>query len=179
MHRYILAVALLLGGASAFAQEQAGLVLDLDSSRDAEAQFGLGVIYDYGINVPEDDAEAARWYRRSAMQGLAAAQYRLGWMHHTGRSVVRDVVEAAIWYRRAARQGYALAQSKLGEMYRNGEGVPKSDVKAYMWLNLAGAQGFDNARELRDLVARDMTPNQIAEAQQISLTCLDNAYKDC
>jgi TPR repeat protein len=33
---------------------------------DAEAQFNLGVSYENGMDVPEDDAEAVRWYRLAA-----------------------------------------------------------------------------------------------------------------
>ena len=31
--------------------------------------FNLGVIYDIGVGVPEDDAEAARWFRKAAERG--------------------------------------------------------------------------------------------------------------
>ena len=42
---------------------------------DATAQFNLGVMYaNGGEGVPEDDAEAVRWYRLAAEQGYAAAQ---------------------------------------------------------------------------------------------------------
>ncbi len=47
---------------------------------DAEAQFNLGVRYDVGRGVPEDDVEAVRWYRLAAEQGDAYAQYDLGGM---------------------------------------------------------------------------------------------------
>ena len=45
---------------------------------DASAQFNLGVIYDLGKGVTEDDEEAAKWYLKSANQGQAEAQYSLG-----------------------------------------------------------------------------------------------------
>jgi TPR repeat protein len=41
---------------------------------DASAQHNLGVMYDNGQGVPEDDAEAVRWYRLAADRGLAGAQ---------------------------------------------------------------------------------------------------------
>ena len=44
------------------------------------AQLGLGVIYDEGRGVRQDDAEAARWFRRAAEQGQAHAQNNLGLM---------------------------------------------------------------------------------------------------
>ena len=43
-----------------------------------EAQLDLGLRYDLGKGVPQDDAEAVRWYRLAADQGLALAQFSLG-----------------------------------------------------------------------------------------------------
>ncbi len=44
----------------------------------ADAQSNLGVMYDNGEGVPQDHAEAVRWYRLAADQGLALAQFSLG-----------------------------------------------------------------------------------------------------
>ncbi|MFB3041139.1 MAG: excinuclease ABC subunit UvrB, partial [Candidatus Poribacteria bacterium] len=41
------------------------------------AQTNLGVMHDNGNGVPEDDAEAVRWYRLAAERGFAAARYSL------------------------------------------------------------------------------------------------------
>jgi uncharacterized protein len=35
------------------------------------AQYNLGVMYAIGQGVPEDDAEAVKWYRKAAEQGHA------------------------------------------------------------------------------------------------------------
>ena len=83
----------------------------------------LGVMYANGEGVPEDDAEAVRWYRMAAEQGHAGAQYALGFMYATGRGVLKDDAEAVRWYRMAAEQGHAGAQYNLGLMYANGRGV--------------------------------------------------------
>ena len=79
----------------------------------------------------------------------------------------KDAVLAVGWYRRAAEQGNIHAQHSLGLMYDQGEGVPKDAVSAYMWFNLAAAQGHDTARANRDVVEKQMTPAQIAEAQKL------------
>src|SRR5262249_31743463 len=60
------------------------------------------------------------------------------------------------------------AQYKLGVFYDNGLGVPQDHISAYMWLNLSAAQGRDGAAAFRDLIARRMTPAQIAEAQKLA-----------
>ena len=94
---------------------------------DARAQSRLGNMYRYGEGVPQDDAEAVRWYRLAAEQGYASAQTRLGVMHFEGRGVMQDFAEAARWYRRAADQGEVHAQFFLGGLYTTGRGVPQDD----------------------------------------------------
>ena len=44
---------------------------------DAVAQFNLGLMYQDGLGVLQDDAEAARWYRLAAEQGNSVAQVNL------------------------------------------------------------------------------------------------------
>jgi TPR repeat protein len=39
----------------------------------ARAQYNLGVMYETGEGVPEDDVEAVRWWRMAAEQGDALA----------------------------------------------------------------------------------------------------------
>ena len=70
--------------------------------------------------------------------------------------------------RALAEQGMAIAQYNLGLMYANGDGVPQDYVLAYMWWNLAAAQGLENAQKNKDLVEKQMTREQIAEAQRLS-----------
>ena len=48
---------------------------------DANAQYNLGVMYRNGEGVPEDDRQAAFWYRKAAEQGDASAQNNLGLMY--------------------------------------------------------------------------------------------------
>jgi TPR repeat protein len=50
----------------------------LESQGDALAQYDRGVMYYYGRGVLEDDAEAVRWWRLAAEQGIAHAQEMLG-----------------------------------------------------------------------------------------------------
>ena len=61
--------------------------LPLAREGDAAAQYSLGNMYRRGLVVPPDDAEAVRWYRKSADQGNASAQYLLGVMYDGGRGV--------------------------------------------------------------------------------------------
>jgi clan AA aspartic protease (TIGR02281 family) len=132
------------------------------------AQYLLALLYFNGQGVPQDYVEAAKWMRKAAQQGLADAQYYLGVLYRYGEGVPQDHVEAASWFRRAAEEGHGDAQYALGSAYVNGEGVPQDFVLAYMWLNLAAAQGKEDVRKCRDLVAKWLTPAQIAEAQRLA-----------
>ena len=71
----------------------------------ARAQNNLGIMYDDGYGVPEDDTEAVKWYRKGATQGYAPAQTNLGHMYDEGEGVPQDDVEAVKWYRAAADAG--------------------------------------------------------------------------
>ncbi len=135
---------------------------------DAAAQVNLGVMYASGQGVAKDEREAVRWFRLAAEQGAAAAQNNLGVAYAFGRGVAKDDREAVRWFRLAAEQGYANAQFRLGGRYAFGQGVAKDVVRAYTWFNLAAAQGEEKAGELRELIAKEMTRAQIAEAQRLS-----------
>ena len=80
----------------------------------------------------------------------------------------RDYATAVRLIRPLAEQGDANAQYNLGVIYDNGLGVPQDKISAYMSLSLSAAQGRDGAAAFRDLIARRMTPAQIAEAQKLA-----------
>ena len=54
-------------------------------------------MYANGSGVPQDAAEAVRWYRLAAEQGLARAQTNLGFMYANGSGVPQDAAEATRW----------------------------------------------------------------------------------
>ena len=122
--------------------------------------------------MPQDYAEAVKWYRKAAEQGNAPAQVNLGVRYNEGQGVPQDYAESVKWYRLAAEQGIADAQFNLGLMYGKGEGVPQDYVEAHRWFNLAASRvtGEDSNRfrKPRDLVAKKMTSAQIAEAQRLA-----------
>ena len=89
-------------------------------SGDPEAQFNLGVRYNDGQSVPQDDAQAAIWIRKAAEQGYADAQLNLGARYNDGYGVPQDYAQAAAWYRKAADKGIAQARHNLGLLYDKG-----------------------------------------------------------
>jgi TPR repeat protein len=151
------------------------LMKPLAEQGDAFAQYNLALFYSKGQGVPQDYAEATKWYRKAAEQGDADAQYNLALYYSKGQGVPQDYAEAAKWYRRAAEQGNTMAQLNLGFMYGTGQGVPQDYVMAHMWYNLAASrfsvlekEARENAVKNMDIAASMMTPAQIAEAQRLA-----------
>ena len=145
----LVAAAVILVALAAGAQAQTP---EIDALRtraaqgDARAQFDLGLRYATGEGVPQDDAEAARWYRLAAEQGNVTAQVNLGVMYFNGAGVPQDDAEAVRWYRLAAGQGHVTAQHNLRGSYANGAGVPQDDAEAVRWFRLAAEQGHAGAQ---------------------------------
>ena len=71
----------------------------------AFAQFNLGVLYDEGKGVSQDDAMALKWYQRAADQGLSQAQVNLAIMYENGQGMAPNLQRAYFWYTLADEQG--------------------------------------------------------------------------
>jgi len=64
---------------------------------DATAQFSVGARYATGEDVPQDYAEAVRWFSMAAEQGHVVSQATLGAYYWAGRGVPQDLVKAYFW----------------------------------------------------------------------------------
>ena len=134
---------------------------------DAMAQFCVGRLYANGFGVAMNDELALRWYGLAAEQGYSEAQFNLGLMHANGWGVEMNDQEAAKWYRLAAEQGFITAQTSLAMLSHKGRGVEQNLVEAYMWYDIAIQLGDLNSSVKLDDVADDLSPEQVATAQQM------------
>lgn len=110
---------------------------------DAEAQLAIGNILRPNMNCrSQANAEAAKWYRKAADQGLTDAEYYIGRLHDAGEGLERSDKEAMKWYLLAAAKGHAQAQYQLGMLYgRRHDGLPADMGKSLKWITLAAYQG--------------------------------------
>lgn len=134
----------------------------------AEAQYGLGIMYETGNGVKKSNVEALNWYKKAAEQGDTEAQkradalsqeqnahspedlYNLGKKYYDEHGVEQINANAFPLLLKAANQGHADAQFLIGKMCYYGKGV-KQDLKiAEEWLRLAANQGHANAKLLLD-----------------------------
>ena len=77
------------------------------------------------------------------------------------------------------RLGHATAQSNLGAMYYNGQRVFADVVMAHMWFNIAAANGAESAGANRDIIAKEMTSEDISKAEAMARACFNSNYEKC
>ncbi len=118
---------------------------------------------DYGRQTLTAKAEA----------GDSDAQYRLGESYCCGpQGYYYDTMKALHWWCKAALQGHAGAAFNVGNLYENSYklvDVPlkKNDAKAWMWYNVAANAGYDEAESYRDNLDNQMTPANLAKAEEL------------
>jgi TPR repeat protein len=108
-----------------------------------------------------------------ALKGDADAQFELGKNYETGRAgLPKDMVQAEHWYKQAADGGDPWAAASLGILFNFGKGVKRDYVQAYMWYEVAISHltsgDKDSVLELRDSLAKNLTHDQISEAEGLA-----------
>jgi len=128
----------------------------------------VGLLYEYGKSVDQDDAIALSWYEKSALQNHSGAQYRLAVMLDNGWGSVTDKPRAFKLYEAAANRGHELAQYDLAIMYFNGVGTNKDRVQAYKWLKIAVLNGSPLMQKHLARVADEMSADEVAAGDQLA-----------
>eukprot|EP00668_Euglena_longa_P035361 GGOE01045426.1.p1 GENE.GGOE01045426.1~~GGOE01045426.1.p1 ORF type:complete len:406 (+),score=102.49 GGOE01045426.1:258-1475(+) len=113
----------------------------LHSDTDAQCQYVLGECRLTGEEVPMDEAEAVRLFRKAAEAGYPPAQCRLGVCYKNGQGVAQDAKAAVRLFQKAAEAGHADAQRNLGVCYDKGQGVVKDAREAQRWFQKAAEAG--------------------------------------
>jgi len=88
------------------------------------AELNIAQMYEKGIGVKENKAEARLRYRKLADAGDGEARWRAARL----AAADQDYAEALKFYNRSIRDGDQRAMVELGQMYEEGRGVPK-DVR--------------------------------------------------
>ncbi|MDH3616538.1 MAG: sel1 repeat family protein [Gammaproteobacteria bacterium] len=139
---------------------------DLADAGDADACYGMGLLYGNGFGVDMNDDQALRYYLAAAEKGHAEAQYNLGVMHQNGWGVPIDEEAGIKWYLLAADQGIVGAQLALGRVYAMDYSEKFDAVEAYKWFSLAAKFGDLDAKSKLEFLESRMTSEQVAEANE-------------
>ena len=160
---------------------------------DLEAQYRLAILIEINFGDP---IRAVQWYVKSAEQGFLPAMYALSRMYRSGLGVPLDERIATEWLRKIAHASRSVkselvrvndyrnlrqvehsenpdnmdvistAFHQLGGAFHQGRGVSTDIVEAYKWYNLAASRGYVSGEQDRDLLASQMTAQQIVQGQE-------------
>lgn len=111
-----------------------------------EAQYRIGLMYEFGKGYPQDKAQGIAWFRKAAGQNHAAAQTELAIIYATGDGVAQDNKQAVDWFQKGATLGNPTAQYNLGLLYAKGQGVKLDNAQAIAWWRKSAAQGMTVAQ---------------------------------
>lgn len=101
-----------------------------------------------------------------AKTGDAAAEFELANAFFAGKDIPRDEIQGAAMLERSARDGLPEAQFQMGERaYGNGSN-PETYVSAYVWYTLAQKNGFEPSQGKAEIVAAQMTAEQLSDARK-------------
>ena len=135
-----------------------------------QEQFNLGMAFWHGwAGFEKDPREAVRWFRLAAEQEHGFSQLMLGIMYVKGDGVPQNYAEAANWWWLGASRGDTDCQINLARMYYEGKGVTQNYIEAHMWFNIAAAESVQDIAKIRDKLAKQMTLEQVAEAQRLAV----------
>ena len=69
--------------------------------------------------MPQDHAQAIKWYRKAAEQGDDEAQFELGWAYADGNNVPQDFIRAYMWFSLAAAHEDDTYAEDYADGFRN------------------------------------------------------------
>ena len=103
----------------------------------ARSQNELGLLYEDGEGVEQDNEKAKYWFEQAAKNGHAGSMNNLAAVY-----MLEGHSEKAVpWFQRSADLGYVEALYNLAMCYKDGKGVKKNLNKAKELLQTAAEKG--------------------------------------
>lgn len=133
---------------------------DYDSLNESEKAFayfkkaaeynwyneGLGICYEMGIGVEENETEAFKYYTLAANDGNVTGMFRTGLCYYNGVGVKQNYAEAYRWFTDAAGNENIMAAYYLGKMMMYGEGCEPDPETGIQWLQKAAEKNYNKAQ---------------------------------
>jgi TPR repeat protein len=110
-----------------------------------EASFMLARIYERGLGVAKDPAQAQAWYVKAADAGFVPALDMLGRGWLSGAGGKPDTEKGLAYLKDAAEAGYVPAQYHLGTAYYSGDAGVRDLKLAGAWFGAAAKAGHAGA----------------------------------
>ena len=163
---------------------------DYDSLNESEKAFayfkkaaeyewyneGLGICYEMGIGVEDNETEAFKYYTLAADNGNVTSMYRTGLCYYNGVGVKQNYAEAYRWFTDAAGNENIGAAYYLGKMQMYGEGCTPDPEAAVQWLLKAAEKNNDKAQF--ELGNAYLTGNGVEENDDIAMEWFEKAAEN-
>ena len=161
------------------AHEEAARLLKLAANEDIPQAFHyLGILYEYGLGVPQDFKQARSHYHRAAENRYIESMYHLALMFAFGRGGEVDYRGAIVLLEAAGRADHAPSCYYMGVFKMYGYACEPNYDAAYNWFEKAAAlddyrisaQAATSASHLGTLIteANDYNNNLMEEMKQAS-----------
>lgn len=105
----------------------------------------IGDQYANGHGVPEDKAEALRWYRKGADLGTFNGLREVGYAYYHGHGVIEDVDLSRLYLDRAISAGDKKSIPDLAWLYEGNDGVEQDLLKSWLLYRLGVERGVAEA----------------------------------
>ena len=145
------------------------LVKMMAEKGDKNYMRALASMYEIGMGVPKDNAQALYWYKAAADRHDAEALAAMGRFYMSGTcGVSKDYKKAFEYYQKADNLGSAVARSGLAILYLKGWGVEQDYDKSLRLAQMSALQGGTVAQyNLGDMYRRGKgTAPNLDEAQK-------------
>lgn len=110
---------------------------------DLRAQVSMGILYEEGTFVGQDERKALEYYLMAAQSGSTGAMNNIGNFFLHGKGVEKDYDKAFAWYQKATElSGNAAAECSLGMCYQYGYGTKIDYEKARSFYEASAKQGL-------------------------------------
>ena len=145
----------------------------------AEQEFyseGIGICYEMGIGVEENETEAFKYYTLAANNGNTMSMYRTGLCYYNGVGVKQNLQEAFRWFNDTAGQESVHAYYYLGKMLMYGEGCTPDAETGLQWLLKAAEMNSDKAQF--ELGNAYLSGNGVEENDEIAMEWFEKAAEN-
>lgn len=109
-----------------------------------QAEHLVGIIYEYGIGVPQDFPKAVTYYRRAAEQRYIESMYHLALMYVYGRGTDPQMIKGLSLFEAGCEANHAPSCHYMGIMKTYGYGTPVDYHEAMLWFEKSSS--FDDHR---------------------------------
>jgi TPR repeat protein len=114
----------------------------------------IAEMYERGEYLPQNPAEAMKWWQKAATRGNRDAQMAAADRLLNGRGISQDLLQGMYWCKEAAKAGDERGQYCMGLIHQRGLGVTRDAKEARKWYERAASR---NAPATKALAAMQAT----------------------